>query len=72
MGDNSMLRCHLEEVIIKSGLRKGYVADYIGVSVRQLRKYEKMESIAPIDKAYMLADLLNCKFEDIYEWNTKE
>jgi transcriptional regulator with XRE-family HTH domain len=63
-----MLICHLEKKIKASGLRKQFIADHINVTVRQLRKYEKMESVAPIDKAYMLADLLNCTFQEIYEW----
>ncbi|RVT67638.1 helix-turn-helix domain-containing protein [Niallia taxi] len=63
-----MLICHLESKIKESGLRKSFIADHINVTVRQLRKYETMDSIAPIDKAFMLADILNCNFEDIYEW----
>ena len=63
-----MLICHLEKLIKNSGLKKNYIASKLSISVRQLRKYETMESIAPIDKAFMLADLLDCKLEDIYEW----
>lgn len=70
-GDN-MLICHLERVIKNSGYKKSHVAAHIGITVRQLRKYETMESLAPVDKTYMLADLLNCKFEDIYEWERGE
>lgn len=63
-----MLICHLEKLIKNSGLKKNFIASKLNISVRQLRKYETMESIAPVDKAYMLTKILNCNFEDLYEW----
>lgn len=54
-------------LIEKSGLRKGYIAEYLGVSVRQLRKYETGDSLIPMDKAYGLATLLKVKVDDLYE-----
>ncbi|WP_445662661.1 helix-turn-helix domain-containing protein [Cytobacillus sp. FSL R5-0569] len=39
----------------------------MGVTVRQLRKYEKQESLIPIDKAYLLARMLNVKVDELYE-----
>jgi len=60
--------CKIEELILKSGLRKSHIAERLGVSVRQLRKYEKMESLIPIDKAFVLARLLEVKVDDLYEW----
>ncbi|MFJ8245154.1 helix-turn-helix domain-containing protein [Peribacillus asahii] len=60
--------CKIEELIRKSGLRKSYIAEKLEVTVRQLRKYEKMESLIPIDKAFVLARLLGVKVDDLYEW----
>ncbi len=62
-----LLRCNLEDLIKKSGLRKDFIADKLQISTRQLRNYELQKSYVPMDKAYILADLLNCGVEDLYE-----
>jgi len=62
-----MLKPNIEQLIEKSGLRKGFIADKLQITVRQLRKYEKGESYIPIEKAYLLADLLDVKVDDLYE-----
>ncbi|MDF2854239.1 MAG: family transcriptional regulator [Neobacillus sp.] len=62
-----MLKPNIEALIEKSGFRKGYIAEKLNVSVRQLRKYEKGESFIPIEKAYVLADLLEVRVDDLYE-----
>ncbi|MCA1029209.1 helix-turn-helix domain-containing protein [Cytobacillus kochii] len=62
-----MLICRIEQLIQNSGFRKNYIAERLGISVRQLRKYEKQESLIPIDKAYLLAKMLNIKVDDLYE-----
>ena len=56
----------MEKLIEDSGLKKKYIADKLGVSVHQLRNYETGRSLIPIDKAFILCDLLNCKVEDLY------
>lgn len=61
-----MLIPNIENLIEQSGLRKGYIADKLSISVRQLRKYEKGESLIPMDKAYILAELLEVKVDDLY------
>ena len=57
----------IEELIIKSGLKKSFIADKLEVSVKQLRNYETGHSLIPIDKAFILADLLKVKIDDLYE-----
>lgn len=61
--------CHIEELINKSGLRKDYIANAIGITTRQLRKYERFELFIPTEKGLLLADLLGCKFDDFYTRN---
>jgi DNA-binding XRE family transcriptional regulator len=60
------MRCRIEELIKESGLRKDYIANKLGVSTRQLRNYEKQVSYPPMDKAYILADILRVKVDDLY------
>lgn len=62
-----MLTSNIEQLIKKSGLRKGFIAEKLKITVRQLRKYETGESLIPMDKAYILARLLECKVDDLYE-----
>jgi DNA-directed RNA polymerase alpha subunit len=61
------LRCRLEELIKRSGLRKDYIAGKLQISTRQLRNYELQVSYIPMDKAYILSELLGCFLDDLYE-----
>lgn len=61
------LRCRLEALIKESGLRKDYIAGKLGISTRQLRNYELQISYIPMDKAYILSDVLKCEVDDLYE-----
>jgi transcriptional regulator with XRE-family HTH domain len=62
-----LLRCKLEELIKNSGLKKDFIANKIGISSRQLRNYELQKNYIPMDKAYLLAEILNCKLDELYE-----
>lgn len=62
-----ILVCRLEELIKKSGYRKDFIANKLGISTRQLRNYELGKNYIPMDKAYILAELLNIKTDDLYE-----
>lgn len=63
-----MLKCRLEELIKSRGLRKDFIAKKLGISSRQLRNYELQHSYIPMDKAYILADILGLeKVDDLYE-----
>lgn len=65
-----ILRCRLEELIRESGLRKDFIANKLEISTRQLRNYELQKSYIPMDKAYILKELLNLeKVDDLYERN---
>jgi DNA-binding XRE family transcriptional regulator len=64
---NMELKSNIEELIAREGLQKKFVANKLGVSVKQLRNYETGHSYIPMDKAYILADLLRKKVDDLYE-----
>lgn len=61
------MKCRIEELIKERGLRKDFIANKLGISSRQLRNYELQKSYIPMDKAYILADLLGVKVDDLYE-----
>ncbi|MGD6898588.1 DNA-directed RNA polymerase subunit alpha C-terminal domain-containing protein [Bacillus infantis] len=62
-----MLICQIETLIRKSGLRKDFIADKLGITTRQLRNYELQKSYIPMDKAYILAEILKCSLDDLYK-----
>jgi putative transcriptional regulator len=62
------MRCRIEELIESKGMKKKYVAKEIGITPNQLSNWLGMKAFPPIDKAYKLAKLLDCKVDDLYEW----
>ena len=60
------MRSNIGELVKGSGLKKSFLAGKLEVSVKQFRNYETGHSFIPIDKAYILAALLNCKVDDLY------
>ncbi|WP_335871981.1 helix-turn-helix transcriptional regulator [Bacillus sp. 2205SS5-2] len=61
------LKSNIEKLVDESGLKKKFIAERLEVSVKQFRNYETDHSLIPIDKAYILAELLDCKVEDLYQ-----
>jgi len=61
------MKCNIEKLVKESGLKKAFIANKLEVSVKQFRNYETGYSLIPIDKAFLLASLLNCKVDDLYE-----
>lgn len=61
------MKSRIEDLIKESGLQKRFIADRLGITVGQLRNYSKGHSLIPIDKGYILADLLGCKVDDLYK-----
>jgi transcriptional regulator with XRE-family HTH domain len=62
-----MLVSRIEKLIDESGYKKLFIADRLGITYKQLRNYETGRSLIPIDKAYILADLLGVKIDELYE-----
>jgi transcriptional regulator with XRE-family HTH domain len=61
------MRCRISELIAAKGMKKKYVAKEIGITPNQLSNWLAMKSFPPLDKAYILADLLGCKVDNLYE-----
>lgn len=61
------MRCKIGELIELQGMKKKYVAKIVGVTPNQLSNWLAMRSFPPIDKAYILADLLEVLVDDLYE-----
>ncbi|MDF1507611.1 helix-turn-helix transcriptional regulator [Robertmurraya sp. DFI.2.37] len=61
------MKSNIEKLVKESGFQKKFIAEKLGVSVHQLRNYETGKSLIPIDKGFVLADLLKVKVDELYE-----
>jgi DNA-binding XRE family transcriptional regulator len=57
---------NLKEHILKSGLKQSYIASKLSISPNTLCSYISGRRNPRIDKAQKLAQILNCKVEDIF------
>lgn len=64
----TLLKSNIGNLIKERGLKKSFIAKKLGISVHQLRNYEIGHSLIPMDKAYILAKLLNVRVDDLYEF----
>lgn len=62
------LNCKIGDIITEKGLKKGYVANEIGVSGQQMSNWIVGRSYPTADKMYKLAAFLNCKVDDLYDY----
>lgn len=62
-----LMKSRIGQLINERGLKKKFVAEKLGITVGQLRNYEIGQSLIPIDKAYILSDLLGVKVDELYE-----
>ena len=60
------MKCVIRELIEERGFKRSYIANKLGITVKQLRNYETNHSFIPMDKAFLLADFLGVKVDDLY------
>ncbi|WP_447579936.1 helix-turn-helix transcriptional regulator [Acinetobacter baumannii] len=62
-----LMKNRIDELIKEKGYMKKYVAQKVGITPNQLSNWLAGKSYPPLDKAYILADLLGVKVDDLYE-----
>lgn len=62
-----MLKCKIGKIIDNKGLRRKFIADKLGVTSQQLSNWVNNRSFPTVDKLFKIADLLDCKVDDLYE-----
>lgn len=60
------MELRINEMINKSGLKKKYVADQLGINPVTLSNYIYGKRKIPLETAVELADLLQCEITDLY------
>lgn len=57
---------NLKEYILKSGLRQSHIASKLSISQNTLSSYVSGRRHPKVNTAQKLAEILNCKVEDIF------
>ncbi|WP_182101806.1 helix-turn-helix transcriptional regulator [Niallia taxi] len=61
-----MLRSRIGELLRVSKYRREHIIKELGISPNTLTNWVTGKTYPTIDKAYILAQLLECKLEDLY------
>ncbi|AXN39813.1 helix-turn-helix transcriptional regulator [Peribacillus butanolivorans] len=61
-------RCLLRELRESRGLTQQQLADRVGMSKSTISDYENLRNIMLVSTAKVIADELNCRIDDLYEW----
>lgn len=57
----------INEVILKSGIKKGYIAKQLEINPVTLSNYISGKRKISLEMAVELSRILNCKIDDLYE-----
>lgn len=62
------LKSNIDYWIEKRGYKKKWIAGQLGVSQTVLSRWINNRSMPSVKKLFKLADLLDCKVDDLYKW----
>ncbi|HFJ9381264.1 helix-turn-helix transcriptional regulator [Bacillus paranthracis] len=60
------LKSNIGELLKSSGLKGKWVAQQLNISQNQMSNYVTGKSYPPVDKAFELAKIFNCRVDDLY------
>lgn len=60
------VKLKINEAIMKSGYRKGFIAKELGINPNTLSSYISGKRKISLEMAVELADILNCQITDLY------
>lgn len=63
-----MLKSRIGHVIDSKGLKHKWVAEQMGIDPTVLSRWVNDRGKPSVDKLFQLADILNCKVDDLYTW----
>ena len=67
-----LLRSRIGELLRISKYRREYIQNKLGISANTLSNWSVGKTYPTVDKAYLLAELLGVKIEDLYRWEEEE
>lgn len=62
-----MLKSRIREVIDSKGLKHRWVAEQMGIAPTVLSRWANNRGKPSVDRLFKLAEILNCKVDDLYE-----
>jgi len=66
IGDD--MKCRMNELIEEKGYKKKWIAAQLGVSADVLSRWVNDRGMPSLEKAFQIADILECKVDDLYEY----
>ncbi|TCN25468.1 helix-turn-helix transcriptional regulator [Mesobacillus foraminis] len=66
------MKSRIGELIEEKGFMKKHIAKQLGITPTQLSNWIHDNNYPPLKKAFLLADLLECKVDDLYERDIKD
>ncbi|MEK4721537.1 helix-turn-helix transcriptional regulator [Priestia sp. FSL W8-0524] len=66
------MKSNIDKLISEKGYQKKFVAKQVGVSPTQLSLWISMRNFPRADKLFKLAQVLNCKVDDLYEYEEEK
>lgn len=67
-----ILKSNIGELLKHSGLKGKWIAQRLNISQNQMSNYVTGKSYPPVDKAFELAKIFNCRVDDLYEVQEKD
>lgn len=68
----TILKSKIGELLKNSGLKGKWIAQQLNISQNQMSNYVTGKSYPPVDKAFELANIFNCRVDDLYEVQEKD
>ncbi|PFU40459.1 transcriptional regulator [Bacillus cereus] len=66
-----ILKSNIGELLKSNGLKGKWIAQQLNISPNQLSNYVTGQSYPPVDKAFELAKIFDCRVDDLYEVQKK-
>lgn len=66
------MKSNIGSLIDERGYKKKYIAEKMEITQAQLSNWINNRNFIPIDKAFKLASLLNCKVDDLYNYKEEK
>ncbi|PFZ73040.1 transcriptional regulator [Bacillus toyonensis] len=67
-----ILKSNIGELLKSNALKGKWIAQQLNISPNQISNYVTGKSYSPVDKAFELAKIFDCRVDDLYEVQEKD